>query len=370
MNAEQLHGVVRKLHQAHSTHRTIKRVNAARDALQNSISNPGNADVQQTYRGALAALEQVLRDEALTIFSVKDNAILVETGLFKLTGPSLWEGVTSAVNGDQLTPSLAVQQLEQISQRINAQLGSLGQLDQILNDLNVGYDDVEPEEAQAGFYIHRTTGENISFEELIEEQAEINQFVSLATELVTGKSESPGVKLLTASDYGFLLEVVPPVAGFMALAIERALAARKVWLETQLLKRQLDVRGAPTDALKALGDHFERQLADHIRQAVEEAVARFSAISERDKPRERELTNHLTIHVKSIVEKTDRGNYVDLKVGLPTPVAEGDGGTAAPTSLDAARMQEIDHLTRRLHELEHEARGQRRLSSPNNEQGG
>lgn len=365
MNAEQLHSVIRALHTAHAELRTQKRVNATRDALQNVVNNPGNAEPQQQYRSALNALFELLEHERISEFSIKDNVVLVETGLHELTGPALAERVKAAVDGDQFTPAVAVQELTKVSEFLSSELARVIQLDQTLSALSIGYDDVEPAEAQAGFYVPRPPDKNLTLKSLIEEQTELDAFVAAANEVVTGSRDSAPVKLLTASDYGFLLEVAPQVAGFMALAIERALAARKVWLETRLLKKQLESFGAPVDQLKGIDDFFEKDLDGKIRVAVEEAVTKFSGLAA-DKPRERELTNELHIHVKAIVNKADEGHYVDLKVGLPAPSSSEpeEGADSVVQSESLLRMREIDHLTRRLHQLEHEARKQSRIAPP------
>lgn len=367
MNTEQLHSVIKKLHQAHSQVRTVKRFNAARDALQNVINQPGNPDVQQAYRVALDALRAILKDERLTVFSAKEDDILVETDLYQFTGPALLRNLNDAVDNDNYTPALAIQQLAELNDKLNAQLNRLGGLDQHLTDLNIGYDVVHVNEAQIGFYIPRPSGENLTFAGLIEEEQELDQFVASANEIVIGSRDSPPVKLLTASDYGFLLQLALPVAGFLAVVLERALAARKVWLEGQILKKQLGALDAPAEHIAGLDEHFKNRLNDQIRTGVEQAVSEHSSLS--DVGRRNELTNEIVIHVKAFADKANKGHYVDLKIGPPPTTETDPAGNSMVVNSEAslaavARAREIDLLTRRVHELEHEVKQQRRLASP------
>jgi hypothetical protein len=361
MNAEQLHSIVRRLHESHGQVRTVKRLNTARDALQNVVNQPGNPDLQQTYRGAMEALRQALADERITVFTAKEESMLAETGLYNSTGMALLSAVDAAVDNDNFTPALAVQQLAQTHDKLHAQLGRLVNLDQQLGELNIGYDEVGPEDAQVGFYIPRPDSD-LTFSQLIEEEKRLDTFIAAANEMVTGKRDSADVKLLTASDYGFLLQLAVPVAAFLTVAIERALAARKMWLEGEMLKKQLASLSVPDENTKGLADHFKKQLDDRIRAGVEEAVTQYGGLQ--DMARKNELTNEIVIHVRTFTEKTNDGHYVDLKIGPPKPLEEGaDEAAASAQSELAAKTREIDLLTRRVHELEHESRRQRRLEA-------
>ena len=351
MNAEQLNGILWRFVEGHRAQGTVKKFAAVRSAIEAIASEPGSAAHQKQFRDNLHSLLGALHVDALNVFSVREESLIDDLKLRGLVGNELARMIGDAVAGQDITPRVAADAIVKLHDGMQNRLSKLQQTQSGLTELGVEKGEPDAGSVELGLFVPRHDGD-LSLAEILAEGNELNRLVTAAYEVVEGESKSPPVRYLTSSDYGFLVEMGPQVVAFLVLAVERSLALYKGWLETQVLHRQLKERGASDDLIAPLVDASKRKLDadlhDEIRQAVQERSR------STDEGRKNELANQVVAEVRIFLNKAERGNYLDIRVGMEEapPEKEDDGQEAKDARTRVNLLREVELIARRLHALE------------------
>lgn len=325
MNAEQLHGVLSRLANAHASGGTAKKIEALRSSLDAIANNSNDAQAQSNYQQHLKALNDILSSAPLNVFSIREMKIIEETGLEHLVGKQLLARIIEIHNSSTLTPRLAHDAIVPLKDRFNKVLNHIGQVAVGLGDLGIGRGDPEPGEAELGMFIPRH-GENLTLAALVDEGQDLDRLVAISYEIAEGKTNSPEVSFLTSCDYGFLVLVSPVALKFLLESIEKALditikAAEAKRALNQLRGKAADDADVDTLIEKALARQ-RTELRDMVRNAVLEA-------SSADDATQHDQIARLTNYLEKFVEKREkRGNYVDVRVNFEESPRDGEDAAA------------------------------------------
>lgn len=351
MNAEQLNGLLSALAKAHKSQGTVEKMAAVRSALESIAGDPANPAHQTQFREQLNILTTALRVDGLNEFSVREEAIIDDLGLRNLVGAVIEQKTVGSIAGQELTPRVAADAFIKIHDDVQNKLNKIREIAAGLTELGIDKGEPERGTVELGMFVPRPESD-LTLAQILEEGSELNRLVSAAYEVVEGKPESPPVRYLTSSDYGFLLEVAPQVVAFVVLAVERSLALYKGWLEVQALHKQLKDKGTPDTLIDPLREESKKKLDLDIHAAIKAAVEERSPST--DTARKNELTNQVVAEVKIFLNKAERGNYLDIRVGMEKAPAEQDGEApeAAKARERVAVLKEVKSLAQRLHALE------------------
>lgn len=360
MNAEQLHGLLRRLSAAHAELGTLAKLEEVRAALDGIANNPGNGDFQNQFRQRTTELVGLFTDERLNVFTVRELALIDELSLDVLVGNKAEARLKRAISGQDLTPRVAHDKVRRLHKQLNQRLSSIQTIVSGLDGLGIGDGAPLPGEVEVGLYVPRGDNE-MRLDALLEEAEQFNKLLVVANELVTGSSDSPRVRFLTSSDFGFLVDAAPEVIDLIVSCLERGLALYVGWLGALALHRQLAERGHGEETLKQLQAHEDAKLEGDLHAEVKGIVQSKSV--QDDAGRKHELTNHLVSHVRVFLQKTQKGHYVDVRVGAipePNPNSEDEG----PTQQQISLLQRIETMSHRLHLLEQTQRTSLSLPPP------
>jgi len=185
------------------------------NSLQQIVNQPQQPQPQQQLSSALSQLHNELSDSLSDVFSPAWRQALEEIGGDELLGVALSERIKEIIEHNQITPSAAQQEIQQIQQSFEQFKSGIDNTVNGLKNLNIGYEKLEPGECEVGVVIPRKAINN-HLNEFGKELQELNFIFGTFSELASGNRENYEIKSISSSDLGIYLAAIPPVAACIA----------------------------------------------------------------------------------------------------------------------------------------------------------
>jgi hypothetical protein len=326
MNVERLHLIAVKLREDLVRSSLAQHLHALADALANLANQPG----EQAYQQAVSTARDAVRDAA-TSSSVEEwpaawRATLEELDLDDIVGNNLARRVEAALMSNEITPATAAETVQTLAQELAAADQALTQMVSVFDRFGIATEDLEIGEAEVAVTIPRgEVSERLA--DLGQEFEQINKILGVFVEIETGSREPMRVRTIASSDYGVYLETAVHVGAFVAVSIERLLAAYKNILEIRALRQGLADQGFE-DEMSALDSRVNQLMDERIREYVDEVVA--ERFGEDRSERSRELEIELLRSLRMMANRIDHGFNFDVRAPEPEPPAEDEEGSVDP----------------------------------------
>ncbi len=318
MNAERLHAIAIELQTELDETELPGKVQELVNALQNAVNQP-QANHQQILGGALENLYAVLSDVPSNAFSPGWCQVVDEIGGTQLLGHVLQERIQGIFQRNQITPSVALQEMQEIQQSLEAFKNAIDQIVEGLKCLEVGAEELEPGECELGVVVPRDAVDN-KLGEFAKELNELCFVFKTFSEIATGKPDEFKIKTLSSSELMVYLEMIPRVAACVAVAVERIIALYKKLLEIRKLKSDLENEGVPKGKTKSIEEHADGMMQVGIDKISKDIAKQFCRNS--DESRKNELGNQLRIALNKIANRIDAGYNIEVRV---EPLEESEG---------------------------------------------
>lgn len=331
MNAERLHAIAAALQADLAQSSVLSYFQQLISALSNQVSQPNQPQYQQQTSQFYSELVMRLESAAVNNFSPTWQQALEELGATELMGKSLAEQVKDIFGRNQITPSVAQQELQDLSNRLQALSTALDQLLAGFKALLVGKEELAPGECELGVLVPRAFVDN-RLDRFAEELEELNRIFSVFAELSTGSRPSFEIKTISSTDLSVFLEVGAIVGACVATSVERIIALYKTLLEVRKLQGELVAQGVDKKNLKGLEDHVGAIMDSGIDGLVKELLAEYKGKS--DAGRKNEISIELKFALKKVANRIDRGFNIEVRMEEPTtPAAPDDEADATVTAL-------------------------------------
>lgn len=334
MNVERLHLIALELHEDLDRTGLVQQLTALAEALANLANQPGEASYQQAVSSARETLRTAVADSAVDEWPAAWRATLEELDIDDIVGTNLAQRVESAIVSNEITPSTASTTIQELAQDLSSIDKSLTQMLSVFDRFSIAAESLEAGEAEVAVTIPR--GEvSERLVDLGREFAELNKILGVFVEIETGSREPMRVRTIASSDYGVYLETAVHVGAFVAVSIERLLAAYKSILEIRKLRQGLADQGLG-EQLAAVDERVNSLMDEKIREYVDEVVAeRFPERSARSRELEIELLNSL----RMMANRIDHGFNFDVRAPMPEePSEEEDESAGAGIAEATARI--------------------------------
>jgi hypothetical protein len=314
LNAERLHAVLLQLGKELASPQFLPFMQQLTTALQNQVNQPGNASFQQTVAQSLATLHTFLASAASNSFSPAWRQILKEIGVADLLGNTLDASLVEVFARNQITPTIALQEIQQINQRLAQLKPTVDQLVAGFKSIGVTADELPPGVSEVGVVIPRAAVEN-KLDPLANELHELNLMLGDFQEIATGRRDGFEIRSISSTDFAFFVRTAPSVAAFLALAVERIVKLYKTLLEIRQLHAELAARGVSKADLQGVENHANKLMRDGIEKLIVEVPDRYFVT--KDSSRKNELKNSLRITLNRWANRIDRGYNVEVRIEPP-----------------------------------------------------
>jgi len=314
MNAERLHAVVLALHQEMTKSSTPSKLQKLIETLQQVVNQPHTSH-QQALSQALKSVYEALLNTPSDVFSPAWRQILAEIGGEDLVGRSLKETIEGIFSQNQITPAVALEELQALQKNLQTFKTALDQVVGSFKVLMIGDEDLAPGECEIGVLIPRVAVEN-NLLEFADELNEIGFILNTFAEVATGRRDDLSIRTISSSDLLVYLQAAAPYAACVAVCVERVVALYKQLLEIRKLRQDIKTQGVPDDDTLGIEKYANQLMKIGIEKIAAEVVKEYH--KKDDRGRKNELTNAVRISLNKVANRIDRGFNIEVRVA-PLP---------------------------------------------------
>lgn len=310
MNAERLHAIAIVLQQEMKSSAISAKIEALCDALETTVSRP-DSENQEELATALKTVYSTLDAAPSDAFSPAFKQLLSEMGGAQLFGKSLKTIIEAIFQRNQITPAVALRELREVQEQLKAFQLALDGLVLAFRQFKIGDEKLEPGHCEIGMLIPRNAVDN-KLTEFADELNELSFILNTFSEVATGKPDDLCIKTISSSDLTVFLAAQVPFAACLAVAIERIVALYKQLLEVKKLRGDLLKQGVPAKQTSGIQDYANELMDKGIKDAAVEIVQKFYHST--DQGRKNELVTAVTISLRRVAERVDRGYNIEVRV--------------------------------------------------------
>jgi hypothetical protein len=364
MNAERIHSIASAVQADLLKSAVLSNLQQLISALSNQVGQPTQPQYQQQTSQFLVALLDGLKSADLNGFSPTWRQALQELGAFQVMGNTLAGRVEEIFARNQITPSVAQQELQTLLNELQAVSTAFDQLLTGFRVLKVGKEDLAPGECELGVLVPRTFVDN-RLDRFAEELEELDHIFGVFAELSTGSRPSFAIKTISSTDLSIFLEVGAVVGACVATAVERIIAQYKTLLEVRKLQGELVKQGLDKKNLEGIEAHANGIMDSGIDKLVKDLMSEFKG--KVDAGRKNELSVELKYSLKKVANRIDRGFNIEVRMQEPLQPTEPDEQVVAEVRALAQSHEKIRAATETLQFLKLEGEPILRLAEGKNE---
>lgn len=326
MNVERLHAIAQALRADLDSSSCLSLLQNLVSSLSNQINQPGQPQYQQQTSQYYTQLLEKLEQSAVNDFSPTWQQVVEEIGASKITGANLATLVSGTFARNQITPSVAQQELQGYLNELQSLSAGIDQTLAGLRALRIGSEELDPGECELGVLVPRAFLDN-RLDRFATELEELNQIFGVFSEVAVGSRPGFEIKTISSTDLSVYLEVAAIVGACIATCVERIVALYKQLLEIRKTQAELAKLGVEKKNLKGLEDHASGVMETGIEKLVKEIMAEY--MPKGDAARKNELSIELKFAMKKIANRIDRGFNIEVRMEEPEVEAE-DPQNATP----------------------------------------
>ncbi len=318
MNTEKLIEIVNALKDDFNRTEIKATFGAFVNALQAYV-NQMNQNTQNVLSTQTQNLYNVLDKSKIDDFSPGWKQFMIEIDADEIFGSTLKNRIAEILGKNQITATLALEEIRPIFQRVFEIADAVSQLDAGFQNLRMESYALQKDECEFGLVMPRKAIDN-NLKEFEKECKDLDFVIGTFNELVTGSRPEIKIREISSSDFILYLALVPTVGAAIAKSIDWLLAKYKELLEIKKMKLELQKAGVPSDNLKGIEAHANQMIEAEVKNIVHKLL---SESHTKDKGRKHELGTGLTKSLNMIANRIDRGFNFEIRIEIP-PELETD----------------------------------------------
>jgi hypothetical protein len=344
MNIERLHAIAIAVIDDINKTKTDSTLQTLVNALQKQVNQPQSPEFQQQVSQHFTTLNNTLKDAPSNSFSPAWREALKELGLHDLLGNNLLIHIQDIFQRNQITPSVALGELQALHKQLATRKTSLEQIIASLKQLEIGAEQLEPGKCEVGILVPRLAVNN-KLDEFANDLNELSKIFGAFSELTTRTRPGFEIRSVSSSDLNVFLEMLPVVAASIVVSVERIISLYKQILEIRKLHGELKAQGIPTKELKGILNHANNVMKEGIEQLIPELLDKY--YDNKDKERRNELTTELHFSLNKLAKRIDKGYSIEVRV-QPISEKEKAAEKGGKTSENAEHIQAILSASKNL----------------------
>lgn len=331
VNLERFHAIAIALkHELHDAN-VPGLVRQLADGLRQMVQDPAQPGYQQTVSNLRRQLDEALETVPSDTYSPAWRQSVDELGVSDVFGANLRAQINEIFGRNEITPSAAADEIEQLAGRLDQLSSELDRLLGGLEYLDIGAEELEAGQFEIGFLIPR--GEvNEELVELGEEFKQLSRLLGPLLEVATGSRPQLEVRSISSSSFQVFLASGSAVALAMAKTLESLITSYEKLLGIRQAHEALKESDVPDEALSGVENYAQEFMQGEIEQIAADLIAD----ADGDESRKNELKIELTMSLNGLANRLDRGFGIEVRAGeIPDaddedePTGDEDERTAA-----------------------------------------
>jgi hypothetical protein len=281
--------------------------------MQDMINRPQTPQYQQNVSNIKIEIISKLRKTKINDFSPFWKENLKELGFEGLLGNELADNIEKTFENNQITMSVAHQEIVNLSQKLSTLITSITQLINNFKTLNIGIEKLQSGQSEFEILIPRMAI-NQDMKQFSDEILEIKKIIDDFNELIIGSRPEIKLKTIASSDYSILLEILPKVGLELLKAISLIIITYQSILEIKKHHKELKQQGIPEEDLKGIENYANKKMAESISEGVTKLIEEYSSKMDKiDKGRKNELSISINMSMNKISNRIDNGYNFDVR---------------------------------------------------------
>ena len=336
MNVKRLFEIARIIEDDLKDTETVDLLNSLTAALQNQINDPGNSNHQTQVSEFRKKIMNNLGNSKSNQSAPGWKQLTREIGADGLLGNKLAEEIHETFSQNGITPSIALEKLKEIQQKLQNLKDNLDKLTSSLSHFQIHPDKLEPGECELDITIPRDFI-NHQLKDLGKELTQLEKHFGVFSELATGSREGFKIRTISSSDFIIVLLASMPTIYLIAKTIDTITATYEKVLKIRIARQELKDSGIPERTLTSIKSDVETLVSTEI-EKIKNELFKMSNTPPNDE-RKNELEKELTSSLREIANRIDRGLKVEIRVEPLLPPAEGEKTTRESPKIKKHREQ-------------------------------
>jgi hypothetical protein len=332
MNVERLQEVLRQVRQELSQTDIEARLTRLEPILQQVVAQPGVPDFQKQVTTQLDEIQVALERAPSTEYGPVWEHSVQELRLGGFLGPSLLNHVVTIFSRNQITPAVALQEIQQLKQAITDVRSRIDQVLAGLEFLGISPRQIPAEKAEVGILIPRSAVDN-NLAEFGSEVQDLNRDVNAIAEAVTGHAEDVQIQEVSSSEIIVYVLVASTIAERLARALSVLIGCYKQILEIRALRDQLKTKGLSGESLAPIEQHASQIMDESIRAESQKLVKE----SPVETTRRNELKNLVSKALWRFARRLDEGYNFDVRASESPSASQDEAESKAAESIREVR---------------------------------
>jgi len=311
MNIERLHAIAIAIIDDINNTNTESTLQQLVKSLQNQVNQPQAPEFQQQVSQHLTTLYTSLADAPSNNFSPAWKQALKDLGVHDLLGNSLRGRIQEIFQRNQITPSVALQELQELNSQLANYKTSFDEIISSFEKLRIGSEQLEKGQCEVGILIPRPAVSN-KLKELSSDLVRLDKLFGTFSELTTHKRPGFEIRSVSSSDFNLMLTMIPATAASIAFAVDRILNVYKSILVIRRLHGELKKQGFQDKELLSVKKKADSAITEEIKKLTPELLDTY--YGKEDTPRRNELSNELNKALIEIAKRIDKGYNVEIRV--------------------------------------------------------
>jgi hypothetical protein len=309
---------------------------AIRDALNNLVNQPAQPSYQTNLANALSSFTAAVGKMAASI-GPSQAAAIQEMGGAEFFDPAMAHKVTTSIQTNAMTPSVARDFVQDLAVRRSTFLATVRNARQSLEKLRVADSGLKPGEADVAFLIPWEIFDS-ELRLFAKELTFISRLVQDLTEAQTGKAEPVILEQLSSSIPTVALLAALPVLQMLGIVINKYLEAWERIEKIRQMRAQLAEMGLKgKTALQELTDEIATTVDDVVEESTELVMANY-------KGDRGDLENAVRSDMRRLFGQIERGLAVEFRA--EPQGAEGEAQKALQQIADAGKQLKFPQVAK------------------------
>lgn len=347
MNTERLHSLIRLFIEANKNRNFINLLQSVEATYTQSVQSPSSQNAQAFSNARNTLLEAALEFPIGTLSASRRKLLEAIGGTFYY-GENLSRRIDDIIENAK-TPSDTVAQIHELRTKMTEFFKTVQVLDDSLTKLGVGLEDIPQDSAEIEVLIPESMIDG-HLNDLIKETSYLDAVFSDIREVVTGKRTPLDIRSLGSGSAELYL-IVDLATGAQVLSFVTAIVLLiNAILQTRRDRESLKKQDAPDKIIKEIKSWEDKRIHEQIDKLRDEMLANYKG----EEPRKNELNNALSISLKRLADRIDRGMDIDVTTAATADQKEGEEPAAGPKQIKYKKgyIESIHKATNTISQLE------------------
>jgi len=326
MNTERLHSLIRLFIEANKKHNFIHLLQGVETTYTQSIQSPSPENAQ-AFDNARNALREAALEFPIGSLSPSRRKLLEAIGGTFYYGENLSQRIDDIIKSAE-TPSNTLVEIQELRTKMKAFFPTVQALDDSLTKLGVGVEDIPQDSAEIEVLIPESMVDG-HLNGFIKETNYLDRVFSDIREVVTGERTALDIRSLGSGSVELYLTVDLATGVYVLHCVTAVVLLINTILQSRRDRESLKKQDAPDKIIRDLKTWENKRIEERIDKLRDELLGKYKGTEER----KNELRNALSMSLKRLADRIDRGMDIDVTTAATAEQKEGEESAVDPKQI-------------------------------------